>query len=84
MRKLNLKMQKLNLKMGKLNLKMGKLNLPGTYWRGLAAQCAQKKALTIVLHLNLPSRQDKKIPPLNESKQNDNVLVVIPDQYIQP
>ena len=38
-------MQKLNLKMGKLNLKMGKLNLPGIYWRGLAAQCAQKKAL---------------------------------------
>ena len=25
---------------------MRKLNLPGTFWRGLAAQCVQKKALT--------------------------------------
>ena len=27
---------------------MRKLNLPGTYWRGLAAQCAQKKTPAIV------------------------------------
>ena len=46
MQKLNLKMQKLNLKMQKLNLKLRKLNSPGTYWRGLAAQCAQKKPCT--------------------------------------
>ena len=25
---------------------MRKLNLPGTFWRGLAAQCVQKKVLT--------------------------------------
>ena len=35
-------MQKLDLKLQKLNLKMGELNLAGTYWRGLAAQCAKK------------------------------------------
>ena len=45
--KIILQIQKLNLKMQKLNLKMRKLNLPGTLWRGLAAQCAQKKALYV-------------------------------------
>ena len=40
--------------MQKLNFKMRKLNLPWTYWRGLAAQCAQKKkALTLVSGLNV-------------------------------
>ena len=41
-----MKIQKLRFENEKkLNLKMRKLNLPGTYWRGLAAQCAQKIAL---------------------------------------
>jgi len=45
----------------KLNLKMRKLNLPGTCWRGLAARCAQKKAL----HLLQNWRKEKTVPVVN-------------------
>ena len=32
---------------------MRKLNLPGTYWSGMAAQCAQKKALCVLFSARL-------------------------------
>lgn len=38
---------------------MRKLNLPGTYWRGLAAQCAQKKALILCVFPNNNGRRKK-------------------------